>query len=337
MLNTPNEWHNEEDIDEFQNEELSDEEYEEEPSEDEDNYSEDEFEYNSEEANNNADKQKKMIIIAVATIVIILLLVGGVLGLNSMKSKNNEAQNTESVAAIEEEVPSEGETEISADADTANTEDDISIAVEDTDSIIPQDAPLPTTGADALTDESNSAGLAIPTDGLKTDDGGLQIEADSPATGRLSDRKSDSVTVSIGDVGRQNPFMPKDKVGTIGSGRIAKTNEDGLNFEVIEPPQLAEENPDITKLLQTKVSGILYDEKKPSAIINIDGIDQLVKVGDVLSGFEIIAITHNKVVISSDSNVYRASVGQPLNAELVTNYVEISNLETKFKGSKKIR
>ena len=77
----------------------------------------------------------------------------------------------------------------------------------------------------------------------------------------------------------------------------------------------------------------MYDSKRPSAIVNIDGVDQLVRIGDILSGFEFISITRNKVVIRSDDNIYRASVGQPLNAEKITNPIEISNLETKFKGS----
>lgn len=59
----------------------------------------------------------------------------------------------------------------------------------------------------------------------------------------------------------------------------------------------------------------MYDARRPSAIVNIDGVDQLVRVGDILSGFEFISITRNKVVIRSDDNIYRASVGQPLNAE----------------------
>ena len=79
--------------------------------------------------------------------------------------------------------------------------------------------------------------------------------------------------------------------------------------------------------------GAYVGEVIRSAIVNIDGVDQLVRIGDILSGFEFISITRNKVVIRSDDNIYRASVGQPLNAEKITNPIEISNLETKFKGS----
>lgn len=331
MLNTPNEWHNEEETEEYSEEEFSDD-YENQEYEEDEDFSEEDSEVENEDQ--ESQNKKKMIIIASATILIILLLVGGALILNSKKSKD-AVKTAESVESVEGDL-------ITSDGDDAeieiNTEsgDDVSIEIEDPNTLVPTEKPLTTvTDADALMNDNS--GLAIPTDGLKTDDGGLQVEVEEDRPGALADKKSGSVTVSIGDVGRQNPFMPKDKVGTITAGSIAKTNEDGLNFEVIEPPQLADENPDIVKLLETKVSGILYDPKKPSAIVNIDGVDQLVKVGDVLSGFEIIAITQNKVVISSDSNVYRASVGQPLNAELVKNYVEISNLETKFKGSKRFK
>ena len=114
--------------------------------------------------------------------------------------------------------------------------------------------------------------------------------------------------------------------------RLTSRFDSGLTV-AIEPPELEPEDKTITKLLETKVTGIMYDARRPSAIVNIDGVDQLVRVGDILSGFEFISITRNKVVIRSDDNIYRASVGQPLNAEKITNPVEISNLESKFKGS----
>ena len=332
MLNTPNEWHNEEETEEYSEEEFSDD-YESQESEEDEDFSEEDSEVENEDQ--ESQNKKKMIIIASATILIILLLVGGALILNSKKSKD-AVKTAESVESVEGDLMASDGDDAEIEINTEESGDDVSIEIEDPNTLVPTEKPLTTaTDADALMNDNS--GLAIPTDGLKTDDGGLQIEVEEDRPGALADKKSGSVTVSIGDVGRQNPFMPKDKVGMATSGGIAKTNEDGLNFEVIEPPQLADENPDIVKLLETKVSGILYDPKKPSAIVNIDGVDQLVKVGDVLSGFEIIAITQNKVVISSDSNVYRASVGQPLNAELVKNYVEISNLETKFKGSKRFK
>lgn len=333
MLNTPNEWHNEENTEEYSEEEFSDD-YENQDYEEDEDFSEEDENSEVENEDQESQNKKKMIIIASATILIILLLVGGALILNSKKSKDS-AKTTDAIESVEGDLIADQNTDEEIEINTESG-DDVSIEIEDPNSLIPTEKPL-TTATEAESLMNDNSGLAIPTDGLKTDDGGLQVEVEEYRPGALADKKPGAVTVSIGDIGRQNPFMPKDKVGTAAAGSIAKTNEDGLNFEVIEPPQLADENPDITKLLETKVSGILYDPKKPSAIINIEGVDQLVKVGDVLSGFEIIAITQNKVVISSDSNVYRASVGQPLNAELVQNYVEISNLETKFKGSKRFK
>lgn len=351
MLNTPNEWHNEEDIEEYTEEEYS-EEYEENVADDEfseESYSEDE-EYTEDEeyaenTNGGLDK-KKIIIMAVSAVLVLILLIGGIFAMKAAGSKN-VSENQEAVEmtdnGLENGLPV-GEEEITFGEEENNAlmpegEDEIAIDVEegaqeDNNMNIAQQEPQ----SNLITDDGS--GLSVSADApLRADDASnLQVNADNsqPVTGG----QNGPVTVSIGDMGRQNPFMPKDRIGMVSGSGIAplskKDIEESLNFEVIEPPVLREESPEISRLLRTKVSGILYDPKKPSAIINIDGIDQLVKPGDILSDFEIISITKNKVVISSDNNVYRASVGQPLNAELVDNHVEISNLETKFKGSKKI-
>ena len=331
MLNTPNEWHNEDDIEEYTDEDFSDD-YGSDYGEDADfgtlddgeyedgEYGEDVEEGEEDGGDDNGgsgDDLKKKIIIAAVVVLIIILLFGGIfLVVKKMTQKASTATNVESVVGTGEEVAigeegADGEVSIDVDDGTSDSE----VAIEES-------------GEDAL-----GVGAEAPKPDVTTEGGGLEIEVDEGAP-TFADKPNDvnNVTVSIGDVGRKNPFAP---VGGTKSQQSSgfKQAGDGLDFEIIEPPELEPEDEMITKLLETKVTGIMYDSKRPSAIVNIDGVDQLVRIGDILSGFEFISITRNKVVIRSDDNIYRASVGQPLNAEKITNPIEISNLETKFKGS----
>lgn len=331
MLNTPNEWHNEDDIEEYTDEDFSDD-YGSDYGEDADfgtlddgeyedgEYGEDVEEGEEDGGDDNGgsgDDLKKKIIIGAVVVLIIILLFGGIfLVVKKMTQKASTATNVESVVGTDEEVAigeegADGEVSIDVDDGTSDSE----VAIEES-------------GEDAL-----GVGAEAPKPDVTTEGGGLEIEVDEGAP-TFADKPNDvnNVTVSIGDVGRKNPFAP---VGGTKSQQSSgfKQAGDGLDFEIIEPPELEPEDEMITKLLETKVTGIMYDAKRPSAIVNIDGVDQLVRIGDILSGFEFISITRNKVVIRSDDNIYRASVGQPLNAEKITNPIEISNLETKFKGS----
>ena len=331
MLNTPNEWHNEDDIEEYTDEDFSDD-YGSDYGEDADfgtlddgeyedgEYGEDVEEGEEDGGDDNGgsdDDLKKKIIIGAVVVLIIILLFGGIfLVVKKMTQKASTATNVESVVGTDEEVAigeegADGEVSIDVDDGTSDSE----VAIEES-------------GEDVL-----GVGAEAPKPDVTTEGGGLEIEVDEGAP-TFADKPNDvnNVTVSIGDVGRKNPFAP---VGGTKSQQSSgfKQAGDGLDFEIIEPPELEPEDEMITKLLETKVTGIMYDAKRPSAIVNIDGVDQLVRIGDILSGFEFISITRNKVVIRSDDNIYRASVGQPLNAEKITNPIEISNLETKFKGS----
>lgn len=326
MLNTPNEWHNEDEIEEYADEDFSDD-YGGDYGDDTDFGTLDDGEYEDgeyedgagegEESNDDGnddggDGLKKKLIIGAVVFVVLLILFGGVfLAVKKMMNKPTEETTIETVADA-------GNAEASADGE-------VSIDIDDGTS----------GGGEEITIEEDGA-EALGADGVKpaesADSSGLEIEADEESpTFANKPNDTDNVTVAIGDVGRKNPFAPIG--GKAKQAEFKATNNDGLDFEVIEPPELEPEDESVTRLLETKVTGIMYDARRPSAIVNIDGTDQLVRIGDILSGFEFVAITKNKVVIRSDNNVYRASVGQPLNAEKITNPIEISNLETKFKGS----
>ncbi len=139
-----------------------------------------------------------------------------------------------------------------------------------------------------------------------------------------------TVVVSVGDEGRDNPFLPfkEKKVASI----AALPSAPNLSFDLVEPPAGLIDDPQAEKLLKTTISGIMYDSRSPSAIVNVNGQDQLVRKNDRLSGFSILDITRDKVVVKSGTNIYRASVGQSIMTEGV-NINEVANLKNKFGGS----
>ena len=83
--------------------------------------------------------------------------------------------------------------------------------------------------------------------------------------------------------------------------------------------------------MKTTVSGILYNDQKSSAIINVNGTDHLVNKNDKIAGFQITNITKNKVYVKKGHNVISAGVGESIEAPALT-YNEIYDLPSKFGG-----
>jgi len=273
-----------------------------------------------EEAEDENDGLKKKILIGGVSLALLAILVaGGFIGIKMMK------KNSDKITANIENVDNENTVQKQETVIDENGDELTVIDIENEESpenqeakalVLPDDERVAgKTGEDAVVDKSN----------LEIDDG---VKKSKTSDDELAD-------ISVDGVGRKNPFMP---VGVVSAS--SKTTEvvekaaSSEDFEIIEPPASVPADSTVSKLLSTKVSGIMYDEISPSAIINIDGFDQLVKIGDELESFFIIDITKNKVVIKSDANIYKASVGQPLNSEKVVNSAEISNLENKFYGSR---
>lgn len=337
MQNNINEWENE-NTEQFESEDFitNDDELEsDEDLEDDDEYEDDgddetDGDDESDEENKNNGLKKKVIIGGVAVILLLLLLGGGFAGMQLMK-KHAAGSN---VANVEEAKDINAGEDVNVSNDTIVDENGeelsvINIENEDVSEDKTAERPLLPSDEGAITaDNADSAEVA------KTDNSSLEIE-DSPKPVKMDAEDNLDVKVAIGDVGRKNPFVPfASAVKKSDSVEVVDTYS-SVGFDVIEPPVLADEKPDISKLFAMKVSGILYDEIRPSAIISIDGFDQLVRIGDSLSGFSVLNITKNKVIVKSGVNVYKASVGQPLNAEKVVSSAGISNLEYKFYGSNK--
>lgn len=132
-----------------------------------------------------------------------------------------------------------------------------------------------------------------------------------------------SVTIPVVSGGRTDPFLPTN---------IAKSAVETSRFELIAPPTLIPDvDPQVEALMSVKISGIMFDSARPSAIINIGGTDQLVHEGDLVRGYKINDITKQSVVIQYKSNIYQATVGQSLNDGLNIN--PVSNLSNSFGGT----
>lgn len=133
------------------------------------------------------------------------------------------------------------------------------------------------------------------------------------------------VEVAFASAGRANPFQP--------SGESSGVSQKELfRYDLIEPPTSPEPDTQASKIVTTKISGIMYDNYNPSAILNIENNDYLVRSGDVINGYKILAISPSTVTVQLGKNVYKAGVGQ-----IVTdgdlNFNTISNLSHKFGGN----
>ena len=97
---------------------------------------------------------------------------------------------------------------------------------------------------------------------------------------------------------------------------------------------IVNENSDAAKVMDTVVSGILYDKYSPSAILNIEGNDYLVKKGDVVNNYKVLNIAQDSVTVKLGNNTYKAGIGQIL-TEGSVNYNNVSNLSKKFGGERR--
>lgn len=132
------------------------------------------------------------------------------------------------------------------------------------------------------------------------------------------------VMISVDNSGRQNPFLPANEVN-LGSGISSLPL-------LTPPPETLPIQSNAGKVMTTTISGILYDKYNPSAIINIEGTDYLVKKGDVINSYRILAIGKTEVIVQLGKNIYKAGVGELL-TQTSMNYNTIANLNKKFGGN----
>lgn len=140
------------------------------------------------------------------------------------------------------------------------------------------------------------------------------------------------VSVSVENLGRANPFLPPGEVAYAGQLNVP---QERLQYDVLPPLENPEPDMGARKVASTKVSGIMYDKSSPSAILNIAGLDYLVRSGDVINGYKVLAIDKSVVTVQVGSNIYKAGVGQVVeDAKDGINYNQVANLSSKFGGRK---
>lgn len=134
--------------------------------------------------------------------------------------------------------------------------------------------------------------------------------------------------VDIDDKVAVNPFLPTDEINKRVTKKVVKQNP---NY--VLPPAVTDISNSARLLLQTSVSGIMYDPYSPSAIIKINNTDYLVKKGDSIMGYKVLNISPKIVTIKRDANIYNAPIGRILATLDSTNNNQISNLNSRFGGS----
>lgn len=142
----------------------------------------------------------------------------------------------------------------------------------------------------------------------------------------ISSPQKTVITIPTGTV-KANPFVPyRDLNDKAGIGGVSAYN-------IVEPPEFVNENSEAARVMDTVVSGILFDKFSPSAIINIEGSDYLVKKGDVVNNYKILNISQDSVTVQLGKNTYKAGIGEIL-TEGTINHNQVSNLKNKFGGEK---
>ena len=183
------------------------------------------------------------------------------------------------------------------------------------------------------TGEGSDSSVATVTDMPASEgvsEGDFFNEGGSENTGEESvteDQSNDSIMVVYNKAARLNPFKPPVLDNAQYSAELNNTE-----FEIIEPPTASVPDENLTRLLQTQISGILFDDENPSAIVNLNGLDHFVKTGDVVSGYTIDSITRDKVQVSYKNNSYVASVGELFTRGSLEKQQAVVNLENKFAG-----
>ena len=149
--------------------------------------------------------------------------------------------------------------------------------------------------------------------------------ASAPITATAA--KKNLISIPSGTV-KANPFLPYREINK------GSSVSDVPTYDLVAPPEVVNENSDAARVMDTIVSGILYDKFSPSAILNIEGNDYLVKKGDVVNKYKVLNITQNSVTVKLGNNTYNAGIGEIL-TEGSVNYNDVSNLSKKFGGERR--
>lgn len=167
---------------------------------------------------------------------------------------------------------------------------------------------------------ADNVGLPVPENSDKKNSPEGDGEDKKEETIVLSDR---TIRTEIDEGGRKSPFVPY---------KERNLTYESMNFgDLPLPPGEGDMDVSLASLITAKVTGILFEDESPSAIINVLDSDYLVKPGDKVESFEIEAITKDYVSIKTGTNVFRAKVGDIVDGELYG--TGVYNLGHRFAGT----
>lgn len=178
-----------------------------------------------------------------------------------------------------------------------------------------------------------------------------------------SNQASAMVSYDVTSIGRSDPFMPSDEIQAFENARssaIAEANAYNSRIAELEklkdvvvrqpddispysfnlpvpPTTLAPADAAAAKITRTKVVGIMYNKTSPSAIINVDDKDYLVRQGDKIMGqeYKVMQINPSWITVGLGSNIYSASIGELFSKESFDRTQnDLYNLRSRFGGRK---
>ena len=197
---------------------------------------------------------------------------------------------------------------------------------------------------------------------VSTEEVGVVPEGEAEAQ-PAANQASSMISYDVTSIGRSDPFMPSDEIRAFDEARRAAYEEaerhnskiaeierlkntvirepDDINpysFNLPTPPtSLASSESAAAKITRTKVVGIMYNKVSPTAIINVDEKDYLVRTGDQIIGqeYKVLQINPSWITVGMGANIYSASIGELFSRdELDSAQNDVYNLRARFGGRK---
>jgi len=189
----------------------------------------------------------------------------------------------------------------------------------------------------------------------------VNVPSESTADIETVEKSGNMVSYDVSSIGRADPFMPFDEIQSFDKAErdayaeanahntaLAKIKKlrntvireaddiSPYSFNLPVPPtSLAGEGAAASKITRTKVVGIMYNKTSPSAIINVDNKDYLVRQGDKIIGqeYKVLQINPTWITVSLGSNVYSAAIGELFSRDdLQIHQNDLYNLKNRFGG-----
>jgi len=185
--------------------------------------------------------------------------------------------------------------------------------------------------ADSLLDRNQSQENLIDNNAGSADNPAVDVNAPADAAKADQAKKEDQklVTFSVANGGRINPFVPP---AGFEASKIVSSG-----YEILSPPEEIPSDDvanEAKRLMDITVSGILFDNVKPSAIISVNGSDYYVQVGDKVDDFQVIGINRQYVAIKDGTNIYKAQVGESFGGSQPVGGMAQRQTSGRFAGAK---